>query len=79
MEIDYIRYEFFPACFLGLIASALLENLLQRSGAETEDFDLVPDGGSFLETNLSEETLQQMAMNEPCIGCRRWRRLPGQP
>ena len=50
--MDYIRQQFFPTSFLGRIASGLLENLLQRSDAQTEDFDLVPDGGSFLEINL---------------------------
>jgi len=56
-EIDYIPQQFFPASFLHLIAGGLLENLLKRSGAQTEDFNLVPDGGGFLEISLSEETL----------------------
>ena len=47
-ETGHIRYQLFPASFLSFVAGGLLENLLQCSNAQKEDFDLVPDGDSFL-------------------------------
>ena len=56
--VSYIRYQFFPASFLSFVAGGLLENLLQCSNAQKEDFDLVPYGDSFLEIKLTEKTLR---------------------